>query len=303
MPLPFHTPLLSDRAAVCDAAARAHAMENDAGFAGIWLLREKYATEIALENGVLYRRYSAGIRAGGYGFPLGADDLRSAVLCIRNDADTRNLQLRLTMLTRAQCAALDEAFPGSFRFDPQPDYTEYLYLQENLAMLRGSKYHGKRNHIAQFWRSDPDAQIQPLIAENADFAVEIAERWLAGRLDPKDPSLLSELASIKEAAANWENLALGGLLLYSHGQPIGMTVVSEISPRIWDVHFEKVAPNFPHAWPVVANEMAKCLPQAAYLNREEDLGAGGMRTSKFSYHPDLQNEKYDAVFCGEERIC
>ena len=135
---------------------------------------------------------------------------------------------------------------------------------------------------------------------SADLAVGIAEQWLAARSNPEDPALLYELSCIREAAANWEALHLSGLLLYDGAHPIGMTVVSEISAGIFDIHFEKVVPAHPHAWPVVVNEMAKCLAGAIYLNREEDLGESGMRSSKQSYRPDLLNEKYTALWRGKE---
>ena len=113
-----------------------------------------------------------------------------------------------------------------------------------------------------------------------------------------------ELNCIREAAANWDALQLSGLLLYAETEkpPIGMEIVSQISPHVWDIHFEKVIPGYPHAWPVVANEMAKCLTDAEYLNREEDLGESGMRSSKLSYRPDLLNEKFFAEWCGEEKL-
>ena len=297
----FHTPELHDRAAVLAAAEAAGAAENDASFVNLYLLREKYGTEIAFSGGMLLRRYRAGFRAGYFGFPLGSGDLQEALNQLHEHAKTEGLPFRLTLLTKEQCGALEAAFPGRFSFSAAPDYTEYLYRQENLAELRGSRYHGKRNHIAQFWRAYPEAFIQPLIAENAQYAVEIAEKWLAGRENPQMPSLQYELSCIREAAADWNQLGLSGLLLYARAEepPIGMTVVSEISHGIWDVHFEKVVPGQPHAWPVVANEIAKCLSGAQYLNREEDLGEGGMRASKQSYRPDLLNEKFLAEWKGE----
>lgn len=275
-------------------------MENDAAFANLFLLREKYGTELCTEDRMLLRRYARGVRAGCYGFPLGGGDLKQAVSLLHADAEARGIPFRMTLLTQSQCEQLDALFSGIFLFEAMPDYTEYLYLQENLAALRGSRYHGKRNHIAQFWRACPEAYIQPLVAENADIAVSIAERWLQARNTPDDPSLLFELSCIREAASNWEALALTGLLLYDGMEPVGMTVVSEISAGIFDIHFEKVVPEYPHAWPVVVNEMAKCLSGAEYLNREEDLGESGMRSSKQSYRPDLLNEKFTALWRGEE---
>ena len=300
MSLRFHVPVPGDRPAVSETVFAAGAMENDAAFANLFLLREKYGTELCTEDRMLLRRYGRGVRAGSYGFPLGGGDLKQAVSLLHADAAERGIPFRMTLLTKPQCERLEALFPGGFMFAPMPDYTEYLYLQENLAALRGSRYHGKRNHIAQFWRACPDAYIQPLVAENADIAVSVAERWLQARNTPDDPSLLFELNCIKEAAANWDALALTGLLLYDGMEPVGMTVVSEISAGIFDIHFEKVVPEYPHAWPVVVNEMAKCLSGAEYLNREEDLGESGMRSSKQSYRPDLLNEKYTAQWRGEE---
>lgn len=296
MSLRFHIPVPDDYAAVSAAVYSAHARENDAAFANLFLLREKYGTEICVQDGMLYRRYGRGIRAGCYGFPLGSGDIRQAVLLLSDDAAARGIPFRMTLLTADQCAQLSALFPDGFAFEPMPEYTEYLYLQENLAALRGSRYHGKRNHIAQFWRACPDAYIQPLVAENADIAVRIAERWLKARNTPDAPALLFELSCIKEAAAEWEQLHLTGLLLYDGEHPVGMTIVSEISTGIFDIHFEKVVPEYPHAWAVVVNEMAKCLAGAEYLNREEDLGENGMRSSKQSYRPDLLNEKFTALW-------
>ena len=299
MSLAFHVPLLSDRPAATEAASAAGAGENDASFVNLFLLRRKYGTEIAFSDGMLLRKYSKGVRAGCYGFPIGSGNLRAALSAMMQDAGNKQ-PFRLTLLTEQQCEILSEISPDGFTFAPMTGYTEYLYRRDALAELRGSKYHGKRNHIAQFWRSFPDAEIQPLIAENVRFAVDIAHRWLESRSNPNEPSLLAELDAIEEAAANWEALGLSGLLLYADGKPIGMTAVSRISAGIYDVHFEKVVPGYPHAWPVVANEMAKCLRDAEYINREEDLGEGGMRASKQSYHPDLLIEKNTAEWHGRE---
>ena len=304
MSLSVRPPALSDRSAAVAAANAAQVKENDAAFVNLYLLRKKYGTEIAFFDQMMLRRYHRGFRTNCYGFPLGSGDLKTAMSLLYANATERNLPLELTLLTTEQCRTLNTLYPEGFRFTPAEDYTEYLYLRQNLAELKGSKYHGKRNHIAQFWRTYPDAQIQPLIAENADFAQHIAEQWLAAKDFPDSPSLAEEIECIREATAHWDALGLTGLLLYAEPEqaPIGMTVVSEISSGIYDVHFEKVIPGYPHAWPVVVNEMAKCLTQAVYLNREEDLGEHGMRASKNSYHPDLRNEKFTALWCGRESL-
>ena len=300
MTIAFHSPTLADREVVCAAANLSRAKENDAAFASIFLLRHKYSTCIAFDNHTLYRYYAKGAKAGCFGYPLGEADLRRDIPILHEKAAELGIPFKLGLLTKEMCDALEAAYPERFAFSLAEGYTEYLYLRENLSALSGSRYHGKRNHIAQFRREFPGCSIQPLTAENADFAVNIAKEWLMARENPLDCSLQGEFSCIQEAAQHFEALGLSGLLLYADEKPIGMTVVSYISEGIVDVHFEKVMPGYPHAWPVVANEMAKCLPDAEYLNREEDLGTDGMRTSKTSYHPDLMQEKYFALWLEKE---
>lgn len=294
MDISFETPALSHRAAVQAILNAAKPMENDASFANLYLLRQKYGTELAVWQNMLLRRYTQGFRAGCYGFPLGCGDLKTAVMQLQADAHKMGESLRLTLLTEKMCVLLEQACPGCFIFAEAEGYDEYLYLREELAVMRGSRYHKKRNHMAQFWRQNPDGEIQPLIPENADLAVDVAKQWLMARENPADPALQAEFSCICEAAAHMRELQMEGLLLYAGGQPVGMTMVSRIAGDVYDVHFEKVVPHQPHAWPVVANEMAKCLPHARYLNREEDLGESGMRAAKTSYYPAMIQKKYIA---------
>ena len=60
MQIPFRPPSLTDRSAVLEAANAAGAKENDAAFANLYLLRNKYGTEIAFYDRLLLRRYRSG---------------------------------------------------------------------------------------------------------------------------------------------------------------------------------------------------------------------------------------------------
>ena len=142
--LSFHSPDFNDRMNVFAAASAARAKENDAAFASVYLLREKYGTEICFHDSVLLRRYQKGIRSGCYGYPVGLCDCREIILLLKQDSEARGQKFRLTMLTEQQCEALQTTFPDQFRITKSEAYTEYLYLQSNLAELKGSRYHNKR---------------------------------------------------------------------------------------------------------------------------------------------------------------
>ena len=58
--------------------------------------------------------------------------------------------LRVKSATTAQREKIDRDCPGRFEWVEALDCNDYVYRQEDLSLLRGKKYHGKRNHIAQF---------------------------------------------------------------------------------------------------------------------------------------------------------
>ena len=102
--LPFRPPEISDRIAVANAVAEAGYMGSDASFANIYLLRKKYGTEIALQEGFLFRYYNGQGSRKGYAFPLGAEDPRAALALIVQDAakSGRPLEFCLVDEPRAQ---------------------------------------------------------------------------------------------------------------------------------------------------------------------------------------------------------
>lgn len=60
------------------------------------------------------------------------------------------------------------------------------------------------------------------------------------------------------------------------------------------VHVEKALTEYNGVYPMLTNCFASHFrtPQVVYINREEDEGDLGLRTSKLSYHPLLLKEKY-----------
>ena len=82
----FRLPLLTDRDAAAKAVAESGYNGSDAGFANVYLLRKKYGTLIALQEGFLFRYYNGEGSRRGYAFPLGAGDPGKALELIAEDA-------------------------------------------------------------------------------------------------------------------------------------------------------------------------------------------------------------------------
>lgn len=292
-PLPFAEPTLAAASRVRECVAAAGGTGNDLSFANIYLLREKYATTVALEDGVLYRHYGGNGRLQGYAFPCGARDAEAALRRIEADAAALQRPLQFCLLTDDEAETLRRLRPGMFSFATDPGNTDYLYRRSDLAELPGTAYHRKRNHIARFEKLCPDWIYEPLAPDNGAEALQVARGWMEGRGDAS-PAMEHELRAIQHALEHVAELQLCGGLIRVRRQPVAMAIASYISPAVADVHYEKCLPAFRDAYPVINRELSRRL-RCDFINREEDLNQPGLRQAKESYRPALMLRKFTAL--------
>ena len=288
---------------------------SDAGFANIYLLRKKYGTLIAMQEGFLFRYYNGQGSRRGYAFPLGAEDPRKALEMIVKDSRESGRPLEFCLVDEPRAQILVEYFGASgvepvdspiLRFENNRGDSDYIYSAESLANLPGNTYRKKRNHISKFSRTYARYELREITSENTAEALEIENVWLnkSTASEPRTPtceceqdawaersedekSRLMELCAIQEALQNFEELGLKGGLLYVKEKPVGMTLASEISPSVWDIHFEKVIDEYAinGGYAVINKMFAETLTEARLLNREENVNIEGLRKAKLSYYP------------------
>ena len=314
--LSFRPPEISDRIAVTNAVAEAGYMGSDASFANIYLLRKKYGTEIALQEGFLFRYYNGQGSRRGYAFPLGADDPRAALALIAQDAAESGRPLEFCLVDEPRAQILRDYFSGesatdiaAIHFAENRGDSDYLYSAESLANLPGTTYRKKRNHISRFSRTYANYELREITGENISDALQVEKLWMnsgaaAESFKPCEPSCeceeaawaersedeksrFAEYCAIEEALQNFEALGMKGAILYVSGQPVGMTMASPIIPGVWDIHFEKVIDEYANngGYAVINKMFAATLSGARLINREEDIGIEGLRKAKLFYYP------------------
>ena len=307
--LPFRPPEISDRIAVTSAVTEAGYMGSDASFANIYLLRKKYGTEIALQEGFLFRYYNGQGSRRGYAFPLGADDLRAALALIVQDAAESGRPLEFCLVDEPRAQILRDYFssksaPEEIRFAENRGDSDYLYSAESLANLPGTTYRKKRNHISRFCRTYANYELREISQENVADALQVEKIWMNNGAEPCEPSCeceeaawaersedeksrIVEYCAIEEALQNFEALGMKGAILYVEGKPVGMTMASRIIPGVWDIHFEKVIDEYANngGYAVINKMFAETLTGVRLINREEDVNIEGLRKAKLSYYP------------------
>ncbi len=320
--IPFKSPELNDREAAAKAVADSGYTGSDAGFANIYLLRKKYGTQIAFQDGFLFRYYNGEGSRRGYAFPLGAGDPQAALALIAKDARESGRPLEFCLVDEPRAQTLREYFNAGAKsvevaiyFEENRGDSDYIYSAESLATLAGNLYRKKRNHVSRFTRSYGQFELQEITAENAAVALEIEKLWLksvagdsaceptceceeAARAEcsEDEKSRMAEYCAIEESLRHFDALGMKGAILYVGEVPIGMTMASEIIPGVWDIHFEKVIGEYADngGYAVINKLFAKRLvgAGATLINREEDIGLEGLRKAKLSYYPLTILDKY-----------
>ena len=232
-----------------------------------------------------------------YPYPIGHGDKKAAIEAILHDAEMRGIPCRITGITQADKEELNQLFPGVFLICPNRDSFDYVYDIHELADLRGRKFQGKRNHFNRFCADHPDHQAVPLTCEMLPKVKEFVDGWFTRRreADPQVDYLLENLAMAR-AFNHCGELGMEGIVLMDQGEILAVSLGSRLSNDTFDIHFEKAMESVPGAYNAVNCHFARYLrlkyPELKYLNREEDMGLEGLRTSKLSYRPHHMVEKH-----------
>ena len=163
------------------------------------------------------------------------------------------------------------------------DYDDYLYFAEDLRTFKGKKYHGQRNHVNRFMHDYPNYVFSPFGKEELPRIYAFLEEHKA--LAPRSEEELTEYACCERLLDAFGELDLlaakieveGKIVAFSVGEVLGETLI---------IHIEKALPSYSGVYPTMCTLFAQTFSQGLkYINREDDSGDLGLRTSKTQYHP------------------
>lgn len=235
-------------------------------------------------------------RRSVYPFPMGQGEKKSIIDAIIKDAKSRGIPCRITGLDRNAAKLLEELYPQKFVFHYDEGSFDYVYAIEDLAELKGKKFHSKRNHINRFLEENPSYYVEALCESNVEKAKEMVSLWYdeRKRSDPNGDYFEEEVA-IKKAFRDYKVLGMEGLLLCNENRVLAVTMGSPMTYDTFDIHFEKAISDVNGAYAMINREFARWIqgkhPNIKYLDREEDMGHEGLRKAKQSYYPHHMIEK------------
>lgn len=208
--------------------------------------------------------------------PVGAPDIRPAVDACLGLMQRRGDDPRIDYVPARVAERLRR---DGYTLVDDRDNADYVYARDELAELPGRRHHRKRNHVAAFLRAG-EHRFEPLTVENHGDAVALAERASADLHVP-------EITALMRGLAHHEPLRLMGRLLRGHdGRALGVALGEPLDAETFVVHFEIADRNYPGAYQALCQLYARAVPpRFRFINREQDMGAPGLRRAKLSYHP------------------
>ena len=294
--IPFKTVTLCDKLWVDEIVFAENSPSADYNFGNIYIWDKHFRQLIARcgDRMLTKLRYEG---QPAFVFPIGAGPLRPAIEALRAFADERGYPLVIRGITPAHMLHLDAEYPGRFRYAPERDNWDYLYLAEKLATYSGKSLHGKKNHCNRF-EAENEWEFRPLSYDLIPGCLDMLDVWSEENSERLDKSVAYEHDAIIRAFAAYEWLGLEGGVLFANGRIVGFSLGEMCSADTFDVHFEKAQIDLNGAYPMVCRELTRMLlarhPQLKYMNREDDMGLEPLRQSKQSYKPIGMVEKYIA---------
>ncbi len=181
---------------------------------------------------------------------------------------------------------------GAFSVAEDPDNFDYVYRTEDLALLMGKKFDGKRNRIRKF-ESNFKNSYETLDDRHIDDCRSLLESWFLEKGN-SEPYLKAEKEAIHEALTFHDPLGLKGGVAIVEGRVEAFSIGMRLTDDTAVVQIE------------IANSAIVGLAQwinrefvrrewsgFRFINREQDLGYPGLKRAKQSYQPCRLVKKYN----------
>lgn len=197
-----------------------------------------------------------------------------------------------------------DVMPGKFLFLNDRANHDYVYSVDELAELKGKRFHGKKNHVNRFDREyEGRYEVVPMSAQLVAEAIKLLEYIDAKKqVEGFEADMLQmEAEALHDILHVYDRLGLEGCAIlidgkleaYAFGGPLGSDTIVE--------HVEKANVDYAGIYQKLNNEFCKMMQgRYKYVNREEDMGLEGLRKAKTSYRPVEMIEKSIAMIVDDK---
>ena len=255
----------------------------------LFMWNDHYNVSYAVYNETLILRSDFSSGESAFFLPIGKD-FSGALSKIEEYCVQKELPLNFMCVEEEYLPLLSNRY--AIKSDTfHRNWSDYLYNYEDIVNFAGKKYSGQRNHINAF-KKNYSYNFKPLT--NKDI--------------PKIKNFLKEYKKEHKGGGKIERREFNNTLKlldnYSKGEFTGAYIeidrkvrsftVGEYTGKNLIIHIEKGLRQYRGIYPTTFQEFSRlCKKEGViYINREDDSGDLGLRTSKLQYHPAIILNKH-----------
>jgi len=226
----------------------------------------------------------------------GINGLKSAFGAISAHFKDTGKRLVFGRVTEKECSIFKEIRDDISDIIPDRNNSDYLYKCEDLRMLAGKRFDGKRNHISRFKKENEYKYVR-IEKDILPECANIMDKWCSLRNCSEDNSLYCERTAVNELLSNYDTLGCIGAAIEVNGNFEAFTIGEMLNWNTAVIHVEKANSSINGLYAAINQEFcANEWQDAIYINREQDLGIEGIRKAKLSYNPVALISKYTVTF-------
>ncbi|MDF2609744.1 MAG: hypothetical protein K0R92_1218 [Lachnospiraceae bacterium] len=274
----------------------------DSTIGSLFMWRDYYKSEYAIYNDMLYMKVIFAENENRFIVPIGEHTMKSSMPVLEEYANENNLSLSFVAVPEEALNKLKDYYQNQLEYVSDRDMSDYLYLAEDLSELKGRRYSGQRNHINKFKKLYPDYKYVKMDSENITRVMDFYEEYSKNMVKTMETAI-EENERTLEILPFLDKFYMSGGFIEVDGKIIAISAGEIIKDTLY-VHIEKALKEYPGSYQMIMNEFAKhnVFEQVVYINREDDAGDLGLRTSKLSYHPCKIMDKYTVIIKNSSTI-
>ena len=257
-----------------------------------YMWRNLYPREYCIfDNTLIIREYSA-TDDNDFRFylPVG-QNVEGAMKFIEHYCLNRHSPLIFSNLTLGEAQEVAaQYFYAEINYDR--NWSDYVYSAEDMRSFKGKKFAGQRNHINKFRKLYGEYQYHQITEKNIDSVNVFFYKFGQSKHFSSQNELTEYKLNIEFLDKLFLLKGVGGYI--TCGEKIISVAMGEKRGNTLYVCVEKANREYQGAYQVMVQEFAKhnTDDKVCFINREEDMGKEGLRTSKLQYQPVEIKNKY-----------
>ena len=249
----------------------------------------KYNPSYAISGDSLFVKFD--MNGDRFLLPLGGDFEESLneieKYCVINEKPIKFICVDQKTLTK-----LEDRYKGGLKSSFNRDFSDYIYDIEEIKTFKGKKFSGQRNHINSFKREYPNYEYKKISPQDypkikaflKEYDKQYPNKKKIEKREFEFTSVLLEYLKNSNLFGGYIQID-GKVVAISIGEYVGNNLV---------IHVEKALLKYRGAYPLMFNEFTNHNYKEGikFVNRQDDSGDLGLRTSKTQYKPIKLENKY-----------